>query len=64
VSNLAQVKSQTFRSLFTIVPEKGCWRATRADGLVSGLFFERDAAVRFARHAALYHSAAVVAEVK
>jgi hypothetical protein len=53
MSDLARVTSQTFRSLFNIVPENGRWRATRADGLVSGLFFEREAAFRFARNAGL-----------
>jgi hypothetical protein len=46
-------QTRTYRSVFHIVPENGRWRATRADGLVSGLFFEREAALRFARDAAL-----------
>jgi hypothetical protein len=50
MSNVIRLKTQTFGSSFTIVPENGRWRATRADGLVSGLFFEREAALRFARH--------------
>lgn len=55
------IEPRSLRDEFSIVPEKGCWRATRVDGRVSGLFFEQEAAIRFARHEGRVRRPAVAA---
>ena len=56
-TNLILQRDACAQASFRIFPDgRGHWCACKDDGMVSGVFFNRDAAIRFARHESAYGS--------
>ena len=50
-ARVAQSSTTDLSKIFSLFPDgAGWWRVRRADGLVFGIFFDRDSAVRFVHH--------------